>query len=610
MSSPRRRRSKDQHTPRTARGTLRQTTPGSLSDRIATLVRTTTQTAGHALPVAALTEAFHASPDAALQTDVQFRAMVFALYRRGILVRVSGRAGGSTYAHRDAALPAPPEPDDVTLTLRALEHAYAAAGRPVTTSEVTRSIGEMGAALHTEDINAVRVRLSTLSRTRRRADPEWYAPRVTRITETNMRGRPTCRWAPANAAAPSSLASDTFATESDAVRTLVATVEGMLGRPVSRRECAWYIEAHPETPCVRAIAKRPLGYLLTYTSGADKKVPVTPGAMVIVDTPESCWGGAPRRYRIAGASTNAAVADAALRVEDLALRFKVAHDQGTLEHIKKQPWMTKVVVARRNALASALAPLRSLSGEGLADAVALLDHGYDLQDAWITVTTLHADTAHARKRYVEFTRDSVQATAKAARVATLGAARAPDLGGVLIPTLQYLIDAAASELQDFPEAVRRACLRDVPRVPLTPTAQGFGVHTHRDRVGVDRVEAVLNIFRMIATPRTHALLSGAAGLLGTALRDRAPLQAVFAAPDAVVYSRRQAVVALALLGDTPTPAMEQRLMAGDIQDQRALALAYLASGNLAAIAQKASASPFWQQVALRVSTGHLLTAVE
>jgi len=58
-------------------------------------------------------------------------------------------------------------------------------------------------------------------------------------------------------------------------------------------------------------------------------------------------------------------------------------------------------------------------------------------------------------------------------------------------TLDEFFAAAALELHTPLAIVRQACLRGVRRVPLDDGPGTFGVHTHRSRVGVDRVDMLL-----------------------------------------------------------------------------------------------------------------------
>lgn len=630
-----------------------QTTPGSIAHRIADAARTATEAAGRPLTAAQL-RADYVARYGALESlhAVQFHALA----RRGILVAAAGRAGRTAYVHRDSALratvamdsdDAPHAEDDAVRVLRALTECAQQAGRPVSTREVGQTLHDLGVRLETADVNGVLVRLRTLARPRPGPGRTKGAPRVLRIDATTVRGRPTLRWWPAHLPLPRvvpdhALASSVQphlqatamalvpATQADALRGAVRQVQRHLGRPVTRAELSWWLAAHPAEPVAAPLRDAHVQELLSGVAHADRAQAVVPGMLIRVPTPFACPGGTRASYWVLEPeeTVNRAAMQVAL-VRDLAVGLRLADEASALATLTQRadrlrlPALAHLADVRGEAVAQMLADHLGEGTEGTD-----LDAAIDAALASLTRTATWAmcdakdrDTHAERLREVRDTGEQVLAL-RAWRRTPVGVTRWTVVGAqsaVALPSLYPLLDAAAREFGAPRLVVQRAALRHARRVRRVAVgASRFGSPTTRGDVGVDRVDALLGIYALVPTPRTHAMLDAAKELLGPVLRDPRPLHRLLA--EARTHSRaimRSAAVALALLSDDRAAHdlsdVLSALAAGDAADQRAVVLATMLMGRMQLQHLSSGAVMLGDRVAdlawRRAAAGRVLTAL-
>lgn len=608
------------------------TRPGSIAHTIAECAREAVTAAQAPLTVAEHAHAYEVRHSALPAT---YSAQFFSLVRRGVLVAVDGRASRTRYAPHDSPYAAPEggptgaegeaSDDDALTVLTALRHALEDTGRDsVSTEDVSRSLDRLGLTLTSTDVNAVRVRLRTLSRTRRRGVESWTAPRVRCSETTTVSGRRLLRWSLADGLDISAVAPPTSRPETaaDAVRELVRHVQVLLGRPVFRRELQWWLEANATDVVARhtfdflADGGQTLSALLASTTRFDARRS-GPGRLERVALEFTCHGGGAPRFWV-GELTPEATRMAL--VEELANGLRLADELAAIEVLTRRtarvriPAVARLIEVRRGALAVYLEDRLGQDVEATREAMEALLRSYARCRLWAAAGARTEDGRYARLLDLNERERHVRALPACAahRTATFRARRMPRLIGVAsavaLDALEPFLGAAEKELGIPRKLARVACLKGVRRIPLRPAgASRFGAHPERGDVGFDRADALLRMYRMAPATRTHALLDVAAELLGPVLRDASLVRGIAQAPNATPGLRRAAIVALALLGEAPAGADTTRYQSDDLLDGRAMLLARALSG--AAGADLHVEHPALALAAMRLRNGRLLTAL-
>jgi hypothetical protein len=564
--------------------TRRRTTPGSIGHTIAECVREAVAAVGAPRLVADCQSDYVARHGSAPAT---YNAQFYSLVRRGILVARDGRASRTRYAHRDSgasvATTAPDADDDAMKVLAALAQAVRDTGGPATTAQVTTALATLHLTLTTTDINAVRVRLQTLARTRHSGVAAWSAARVISHDVTTAGGRRMRCWSLAGQPATALPSAPVF-SGADAVRALVRHVQSCLHRPVLRRELGWWMDAHSGDPIAVAVQQhlaskeRSLSDLLGFTMRADRKWPRPGHELTRIGGQYSCWGGLAPRYWVGPLGDDERLAD---RLQELSVGLQAADEITTLDQMARRATvlgisaLTDLVRVRRDVLATTRDGYLAADQQTLATVLTTLVQSFLLCRAWVNASSSD-DQRYARLEGLRVRERHAMALAafqhvpQAHRaVAVVGAC-----GTVSFSDLAPFLRAAEQELAIPRALARKQALRGARRVP-TGQAPQYGSHSQRGDVAIDRVDALRRMYHLVSAPRAQALLDAAAELLGPVLRDADVLKAVGHAGAVHPRVRRAVMVARAMLGIAPeSPAPRE-----DVFDGRAWLLAHTLAGT-------------------------------
>ena len=583
-----------------ADGGARQTKPGSMGHQIATTAMTAALAATRGLTVAEHQRAFETAHGPAPETYAeQFGSLV----RRGIVVAVAGRPGHMRYAHRDAIVGQGDAliDDDLVVVERALRSACARLHRAVTTREVSVEMAALGLSLRVAHPNAVRQRLGTMAAVRRRGLQEWQPPRVARTTVEGTTRFLQTRWHPIDMPVP--VAADVPPNAADAIRTIIGCVEDALRLPVTRDDCVLWIAAHPAHPAVMALGVGSVSELLPSVAKHDAKA--SGRSRVMKRAPDRGRSGlAPMAYHLIddrrtpdhngvlahrlgealdGLQPVAELAEIAL-LRKRAARLRVAA-LDTLADARIEALRYAMDAVVRDAGDEAGAAGRA--ERGLREtAIDALRHAIAVRAAWASVSTPHDAGARrllARDRERAFALDAQRPLlandehAEGAPVAVVGAGSAAGL--------EELAPFIASAARDLGWRVNVAAtyrvLNGCRRFDgAAPQARYARTRTNGPRLAVDRADAMLALFTKNASPRVTVLLTSARELLGRVVRDSPllahiaeqcrPVEGVLAGDPG---TWRGAVVALGLLGITPTADDIAVTVAGDRLTGAAVGLA-------------------------------------
>lgn len=591
---------------------MRHTKPGSMGHAIAEGVRAAVAMAGAPCTLSACEAAFGAAGAGAVPAT--YAAQFFSLVRRGILVRIDGRASRSRYAHRDAAPAAMPvdDADDALRVMRALEHAVQIHSGAVTTAQVRAALLADGEALASNDINAVRVRLATLARTRTSGDPRWSAARVARCDIVTAGGRRLCGWALRTADAPVAPAAPVLSL-ADATRTLVRHVQEQLRRPVFRRELAWWLAAHRTDAVAMAFAAhcdptrgRTLPRALAAVVQSDARYPHADSQLVRCGERFSCWGGVAPRYWVGPLPTETALAD---RLHEMSMALRADDEVRQLARLarrataRRAPALQRLVEVRQGVLLGERDRHLGNNQAALRGAALTLASSFDTVRTWAKasggddVRYMRLEDVRHRARHAASLAALSSPTSTAPVAAIVGqAATAPH------ELFEPFMGALAKHYAMTDAQAHRAALRGVRRFAVEDRAGAFGAHPQRADAVLDRVDAWLALFGQVEASWARSALASATELLGPVLRDAdivAQVAPVGATPPNI---RRAAIVARGTLGVAPTDAER----GADEGDERAWLFAHLLAGT--------TPMPTTTHASLevrmrRLARGHLLTAL-
>lgn len=527
----------------------RSTRLGSRADRIATVVRREAEIANRGVTVEHIRGAWERHTGQA--APASFAAEVFSLLRRGILIRIGGRVGTSLYAHRDSVVDRGGIGGDAEAILDALRSAHRRLRRPVSTREVSAELVRRAVQLESDDRNVVRKRLGSLATERQRGPAAGKTPKVRRIDEKSSASRPVTYWEPAGADVGGRRQPRSRA---EAIREAIGEATQELGRPVSRTELRWWIDAHENRhPAAELLNRERLSADLSDTAKADRRYVGEAGRVHRVSSALACHGGAPERYTLGSPTPDdsgvCALLDAIYAYQPAAemAEIEVLRNRGTvLEHLE----LLKLARLRHGALQRAVRD--TVGADIIAIQISRARASLAILDRWFAETNLTRNQLDGRLRYLREAREHLDAVAE---LKPRGRTRKVQIIGEAAAAPAAHLDAIAqstARLVDLPVARAARLFDDVRRLPVAapPRGERIGADSPDPLSGLDRVDAVLACFDAVPLARTSVLLAEARGLLGRVLRDPDAMHRLIRLPRVDFAVRRAAVLALALLGHT------------------------------------------------------------
>ncbi len=520
-----------------------------------------------------------------------YNARFYALAKVGILRAVDGRTSHTRFvvaaqSTNDWHVSAPSdhdavvttEEDDALVVLRALEFAYAMHGRDVSTREVSDVLRSRKQRIGGGHPNAVRQRLATLARARRRGCVEWHTPPVERRTVHTVTGAPSVRWRPTrragSEAAPVVQAPLITASASDALRIVVRTVGDLLQRPVSLLEVRLWMRQHPEHPAVRVLGSVRLSHLLPAVVQHDRRqrlretdgiitwVRPEGARLVVYDGDRTRSSRAPRRYAVERIGPRSGDALLACRMLDLIGTLEVDDELCDIAVLQRRgarlrsPNLAAFADVRRVALWDTLRA-------GLDDTVAMIAanraHYNAVSDARRADTRLLSvtraliaghrrvlgwveqeqatceDTDQLRDRHTLLSAQlrHLECVERELRIAVTAQQPLLDATGAITATRVGAETAVAlADIQPFVQsAVREWDVADTPqtRAALVERCRHFGdapsARARRlqgeegPRVRVDRFEALAALYRVLPVVHATIAITNAVELVGRIVRD-------------------------------------------------------------------------------------------
>jgi hypothetical protein len=410
-------------------------------------------------------------------------------------------------------------------------------------------------------------------------------PAIQRADARTLIGEAVAFWVPVGVPAQCATAPSSSA---DALRRAVAAAAPSLGRPVSKRELRWWLDAQPVwSPLREMLEPSRVGPHLQHTGDRDAAYLPSPGRLQVVDGPLTCHGGPPRRYLHRSPSSQEL---AACQLEDAVLTIRPATELAGIEKLEsyartlRSPILGEVMRVRRHLVAHAL---RAYAGGDIRASGRCVGSSFDALEHWIDQSSLSYAARYSRRRQVAEAREELTAALRVVAGSELvlrrgRTKRSPAPGA---PATRYVGQAglvSVTAVRDFAVRAARAADLDAPRPELTyARARRFPNPASATQPGtdslalLDRADAVLAVFGAAQAGRAMALLVSAQLVLGEVLRDTGFLQEQLGRARAG-HVRRPLALASALLGECP----DLKLVApdaGDAENVRAYILAALVS---------------------------------
>lgn len=529
--------------------------PGSLAHRLLALLRAGVAETQHGATVPELRAA--ADGDPALQKLLG--ATLQSLRRRGYVAPVDGRVGHQRYAPAGwAAPPVERPPDDVERVLRALRRAVTDSGRAVTTREVAQSLEATGEQLSRNYPNAVRRALLTLAAPRRRGLQQHRGPVEARRILLSS-GRPSMLWRLSDARAPWQ-AVPAAVSRAEVGRALVAHGQARLGRPTRREDLALLAAELPWLGRRLWLREDRIESALRDAMEVDGRYAGTAGRLHEITTAFTCHGGAMEAYTMGPPSP---LDVRTIRFEDALAAARLLEEEASLQALKGMGErvlgsnLTPLVIARRMAARQML--VRAL---GTRRHQAVIERVAGSLGVLQPLAEAHNDRKLARRwaRRVEEL-DLARSVLKRQAIhrGATGVATVGEFGAVDPGALARWIGAAA-HAADEPLTEVRLALASCRRIPVTASRGRLRGRPGKDSASraplarLDRVDALVTLFRAYGPPRALMLVEGASTLLGHVLRDARLVGEVATSAPMGTWARRHAVVALGLLGTPASPS--------------------------------------------------------
>ena len=520
-----------------------------------------------------------------LATHDRLTSTVSALVHAGELARERGAGRRLLYVPQR---PSNVGADDATLAyvvVEIVESHHAAHRSPIPTAAISTELKRR--ALWPD-------RFARLTRLLRRLASEadtganaWglSLPAIQRADARTLIGEAVAFWVPVGVPAQCSTAPSSVA---DALRRAVAATASSLGRPVSKRELRWWLDAQPAgSPLREMLEPSRVGPHLQHTVARDAAYLPSTGRVRAVESPLTCHGGPPRRYLHRSPSSREL---AACRLEDAVLAVRPATELVGIEKLEsyartlRSATLVEVVRTRRQLLTHTL---RAYAGVDIGASARRVGSSFDTLARWIDESSLSYAAQYSRRRQVEEAREEHGAAVRVIVAPKLAPSRRPTTrsrasGAEAARYVGHAGLVSVTAIRDFAMRAAREGDLDAPRPELTyARARRFPNPALSTRHGteslalLDRADAVLAVFGAAHPARAMALLASAQVVLGEVLRDTAFLQDQLSRARAGNV-RRPLALASALLGECP----DLKLVApdaSDTEDVRAYVLAAIVS---------------------------------
>lgn len=273
----------------------------------------------------------------------------------------------------------------------------------------------------------------------------------------------------------------------------------------------------------------------------------------IFEHPLTGWGRCAPRYYVGPLSP---LDEGVVLAEDIADYFRLADEAQGEQVIGQQPWLRRelraqLVATRRAAVAAALrrylpaphlAALGALAGEAATRAAAVTAQ-YQASGKFGKSSHHHTTGARRTLQHIQALPGFLPVASEGPLHRLIGDADA----SVDLDALERML-AAGVELRGQRNPRGTNLLRDARRTPAREVARDHEAYAYPR---IDRVDGIAAIISCLPITRANALVSSATLLLGTVLRDPAPIRALLAALGPADHTaRRAAIVALGLLGDS------------------------------------------------------------
>lgn len=580
-------------------GRVAQTTPGSRSHTVSLWWMERTHDLGRGVTIAEACEQY-----AQGRTNLEvlhFQQDSRGLVQRGILLPTEGSSGRTRYAHRDAMQPAHGDDynDPWIAIMAALRIAHAAAcslaptGRAeVRISEVISAVNELLAPRASlMGVETIRHALRSMAVGYPGGAPEWQVPWVVCTEGPSPSGVRTNWWRPVDSPASEAALSDRPRSLRDAVMAAALACHATLGRPVTRTEIRWWVDAHRDCdPVARAIPHEKVGMALDsverlVTSRSSQRIPAKQ-VIARIRGPLTCYGGPSARLAVTTREHISQVIDDSLatihvcRLEDAIESYAVADEWDSINRLRALSVYHSAPVLgelaeRRTALLARLILDQVVAGD-LVIALMLAERAVTVLESWVMGTPdIPRDTRLSRllvisqrRRGLVAVRSIMRSSRSASseddepdplnllrlahsskKVAAIGAKIALMTQEDLLPWFDAARDALAwdgkTSIARVVDSARRFVLPGAYRILPSPFAE-----TPVPMSGIDRVDALVSLYRRTGLLGAVTLLDPATAILGHVLRDAGVLrEALHALRPGDAWPFRAIVVALGLLGD-------------------------------------------------------------
>ena len=535
--------------------------PSSRRARLARLLHAEPRARTDGLTFAEIVERYReAHPEDRAATE-NLKSAVGALIHDAMLVRTGVRRRRTVYAYRGRGGPSLSEERLAALRdaiVEVVEVHSRVEGTPMATGAVREALKSRG--LWPDRFGRLSLLLTGLTGTR------YGAPRLQSIVSRTANGRTARFWLSNRAPTQSAPAP---ATRAEALRRAVGAAADQLGRPVSKREIGWWLDAQPAgSPLRAALDGTALARVLKNATDHDALHAGTPGHVHAVEGPLTCYGGAPTRYLLRPPTSDEVTA---CRIEDALLAVRPAEELAAVARLegladaRRSAPLLALARARRALVVAALR--RYADPDGVVGHRAVRRGLMRERAAIATLARFVADSSaaygarYSRDAHVEALRAELDAAWEPLATSSRDEAAQPRfVGRAALVSARDVRDFATRAVTsgEAPAGRPHALYASARRFPVDRVTIGSPpARRGADELAqLDRPDAILGVFSRVTGPATRRLIESANAVLGLVLRDAAFLRTLLdeispADRDARAI-RRALVVSLALLGDCPS----------------------------------------------------------
>lgn len=609
--------------------------PGTKSARVADLVLKLTRSRGHAITVIDTAGEYvrqYADPAGDISSCMG------ALVRLGVLARIPDRPGSTRYihhAHPDAE-PYPPN-DECGIILTVLTEHWDAHAQPMATRALTRALAARG-------VNSGRAGFQQLLDSLARSDPRrGVCARIACETQQTSLGALAYYWRPASAPAGHAAPPGSHV---DAVRQAFAQSGAELGRGATRNELLLWQRTRAATNVIAAtLADDAFSSAVLNGIAEDGEHVGKAGRIHLVPDPWACHGGAPRHYTVGCPDARTT---AVCRLASAFYVFQPGAELRGIERLNERgralriPIFCSMASARRRLLLDVLYRAATSGDDrrdpSFGDALDVLERAQCVLDQWYSTWVATANTKDWRVVDFRQTFATARGDHRAAACLYVADMRTDASGGATTQDDALEVDVrrvagegalvSCGELAPLAQCVgaRLGVTSETGTLSLYQNARRFpGLPMPGRMTGgaaparIDRVDALLALFRALSLPRTTSLFSMADLILGAVVRDPWAIAHCLKTCARDALTRRALVVALGLLGSEP--AFELAVPdSSNTEDVRAYVLALVLThldprelGSRLADVHRTVAGPALHVTDVargRVAAGLLVSAVE